>query len=71
MEDRRHYDDQIKELRVEFREFRERIEPVIEVWDTLSGLARFLRWVGVAAKWLAVIGTPFIMLYAYLHNKGG
>lgn len=69
-EERRDYDKQIHELRQDFREFRDRIEPVIEVWETLSGLARFLRWVGVVAKWLSVIGAPILMAYTYFHNKG-
>jgi len=52
---RRYYDDQLGELKTDLTELKERLEPVIEVWEKLSGLVTVLCWVGKTVKWVGSI----------------
>ena len=61
-EDRRRYDRQIEELYNKICTIEERLDPVIEVWSALSGMAKVLRWVGIFVKWLAIFTAFFISL---------
>ena len=60
---RRENDDEIAELRREFTDFRNKIEPVIEVWATLTRLVHVLRWMGIAAKWIVSILTALGLVW--------
>ena len=67
-EHRRMADDEVAKLRREFTEFRNKIEPVIEVWATLTTLVTVLRWIGVAAKWVISIGTAIGLIWAAINH---
>jgi hypothetical protein len=72
LESRQHHradDDKLETLCTEFADFRMRIEPVIEVWEALTGLAKFLRWVGIVAKWIAAVAAGFAIVWAALTHK--
>lgn len=41
----------------DMKELKEKLEPVIEVWASLSGFVKVLRWMAIAAKWLIFFAT--------------
>jgi hypothetical protein len=53
--DRRSQDEQIEALRQQITDLSDKLEPVIEVWVALSGVAKVLQWIGVAVKWVSII----------------
>lgn len=61
---RRSYDSQLAELRQDLSDLRAMLEPVIEVWGALAGLAKVLKWVGIAAKWIITIGGGLAIIWA-------
>jgi len=69
-EQRREDDKEVAELRREFNEFRTKIEPVIEVWESLTGLVKILKWVGLIAKWIAAVAAGFAA-WSFFTHKGG
>lgn len=55
--ERRSYDHQIADLRQQITDLSNRLEPVIEVWGALSGVAKVLHWVGLGVKWVSIIAV--------------
>ena len=54
------------------KHLKHQLEPVIEVWSTLSGFVGVLRWVGIAAKWVAVIvGAILAVVSLGIYKKSG
>ena len=73
------YDKQIGELRTgvgdlksELCGFRAEMAPAREVWEALAGLAKVLKWIGVAAMWLGKIGAAVGIIFGiYTTFTGG
>jgi len=80
MQERRRQDDEaIQEikgtvdcLKNDLKSLEQKLDPVIEVWNSLAGLVQVLKWVGLVAKWIGIIGGTIItVLTLFTYKKGG
>jgi len=50
----------------------QRLDPVIEIWNSLTGLVKVLKWVGLVAKWIGIVGGAILaILTLFTYKKGG
>lgn len=62
--------EELRKLSDDLKDLKDRLEPVIEVWESLTGMVKVLAALGHAIKWGAMVAAAIAAILAAIKLGG-